>query len=87
MLELPPRPVVIQSAAWSPWQSSVVAIGLANGLVEIWDILISTSRPQKQIRISRSAITGTTFLLCYFIVVVVLVFFHVKVSFPIDNTK
>lgn len=58
VLELPPRPVVIQSAAWSPWQSSVIAIGLADGLVEIWDIIQSTSRPQRQIRISRSTITG-----------------------------
>ena len=57
VLELPPRPSVIQAAAWSPWQSSVIAIGLADGLVEIWDILLSTSRPQKQIRISKSTIT------------------------------
>lgn len=58
MLELPARPVTIQSAAWSPWQSSVIAIGLSDGLVEIWDILGSTSRPQRQIRTSQSAITS-----------------------------
>jgi len=61
VLELPPRPAAIQSAAWSPWQSSVVAVGLANGLVEVWDIIESTSRPQNQIRISRSAITALGF--------------------------
>lgn len=61
VLELPHRSASIQSAAWSPWQSSVVAIGLANGLVEIWDILVSTCRPQRQIRISRSAITALGF--------------------------
>ncbi|KZS16381.1 WD repeat-containing protein [Daphnia magna] len=61
VLELAPRPVTIQSAAWSPWQTSVVAIGLVDGLVEIWDIVISTSRPQRQMRISRSAITAIGF--------------------------
>ncbi|XP_046439189.1 dynein axonemal intermediate chain 3-like isoform X1 [Daphnia pulex] len=61
VLELAPRPVTIQSAAWSPWQTSIVAIGLADGLVEIWDIILSTSRPQRQMRISKSAITSIGF--------------------------
>ena len=58
VMDLPPRPCSITSACWSPWQPSVVAIGLANGIVEVWDILSSVAVPKHQFRVSKTSISG-----------------------------
>ena len=58
VIDFPPRTSSITSACWSPWQPSVIAIGLANGVVEVWDILFSIAIPKHQFRVSRTAIPG-----------------------------
>jgi len=58
LIEFPPRSAIVTAAAWSPWQPSVMVLGLSSGVVEAWDVLASTTQPTQQLRISKFAISG-----------------------------
>ena len=57
-MEFPPRDAMVTAACWSPWQPSVAVLGLSSGIVEVWDVLQSASKPQQKLRVSKYAISG-----------------------------